>query len=56
MHRLQLSDEYRDTPTAIRHVWAFRDVIEAHQMLDFLDAERTRVRQRQEQEARHARR
>lgn len=42
MHRIATSELYRDSPTAVRTRWAFRDFVEAHIVLDVADEERAR--------------
>lgn len=44
IHRVATSELYRDSPTAVRCAWAFRDFIEAHAMLDVSDQERARAK------------
>lgn len=50
VHRIATSELYRDSPTAVRVRWAFRDFVDAHVMLDVADDERARA------EAEHGRR
>jgi len=41
--RVATSELYRDSPTAVRVRWAFRDFIEAHAVLDVVDEDRSRA-------------
>lgn len=43
IHRVATSELYRDSPTAIRTRWAFRDFVDAHVVLDVADEERERA-------------
>jgi hypothetical protein len=43
IHRIAISEQYRDSPTAVRVRWAFQDFIDAHIVLDVVDEERARV-------------
>ncbi|NOT72461.1 MAG: hypothetical protein HOP09_14665 [Hyphomicrobium sp.] len=42
IHRVATSESYRTSPTLVRTSWAFRDYIDAHRVLDIIDAERER--------------
>jgi pyridoxal biosynthesis lyase PdxS len=42
-HRIAISEQYRDSPTAVRVRWAFRDFLSAHVILDLVDEERARI-------------
>lgn len=44
IHRVATSELYRDSPTAIRWRWAFRDFVDAHQVIDVADEERARAK------------
>lgn len=44
VHRVATSELYRDSLTNVRCGWAFRDLIEAHVMLDVADEERARAK------------
>jgi hypothetical protein len=43
VHRIATSEQYRDSPTAVRCAWAFRDFLDAHILLDVVDEERAVV-------------
>jgi hypothetical protein len=50
IHRVALDELYRDSPTAVRCRWAFRDFIEAHVVLDA--ASETRALREEEEKTR----
>jgi hypothetical protein len=43
IHRVATSELYRDSPTAVRCGWAFRDFVDAHVLLDEADEARARA-------------
>lgn len=43
VQRIATSELYRDSPTAVRCGWAFRDFVDAHRVLDVADEERERA-------------
>jgi hypothetical protein len=37
VHRIAASESYQTDPHTVRHVWYYRDQLEAHKALDALD-------------------
>jgi hypothetical protein len=53
LHRIATSELYRDSPTAVRLHWAFRDFIDAHVLLDLHDDEKAKAKRKAEKEVPH---